>query len=130
MLDLSGREQLIHEPVGKLREADISCQAASDLIARHRGDPDFIVLDVRTEEKFEKAHLENAVRRDVYAGGFDEWLAGLDKNKTYLVYCTIGKRSGIAVDKMKAAGFENVHHMYRGLRVCKEKGYMTVSGGT
>jgi len=54
---------------------------------------------------FSKEHIEGAIYHDVFAADIDEWLQSLDKTKTYLIYCTIGHRSGIAFNKMKEMGF-------------------------
>ena len=51
----------------------------------------------------------------------------LDKNKIYLIYCTVGHRTGIAIEKMRAMGFWEVYHMYEGIRVWTEQGYKTLS---
>jgi rhodanese-related sulfurtransferase len=130
LLDVAGREKPLDTPPVKIGAEDITCEEARELIGKHEGDPGFVILDLRPVEKFKKAHLENAVYRDVFAADFDEWMMELDRNKTYLLYCTIGKRSRVALDKMKAAGFQNVYHMYEGVRVWEAKGYKTLADKT
>ena len=53
-----------------------------------------VVVDVRTEEEFKTGHIPGAVNVDVKAPDFEEKVANLDKNKTYLVHCAGGVRSG------------------------------------
>ena len=106
--------------------ANISCEQALALIKAHEGDTNFVIIDFRPKEKYEKSHLENATYYDVFSDGVDGWLDSLDKNKTYLIYCTIGHRSGIALAKMRDKGFENVYHMNEGLRLWQARGYKTL----
>lgn len=108
-------------------KANISCKEAFDLIQAHEGDTNFVIIDFRPKEKYDKAYLENAIYYDVFSDSVDVWLETLDKDKTYLIYCTIGHRTGIALEKMRGLGFQYVFHMYEGVRVWKEQGYPTLS---
>lgn len=112
---------------GKKIKENITCEQAYELIQKHKDDDNFVIIDFRPIEKYRNAYLENAVFYDIFLKGADEWLDKLDRKKTYLLYCTIGHRSGIALEKMKKMGFENVFHMYEGVRVWKKKGYKTLS---
>lgn len=112
---------------GEEIKENITCKQAYELIEKHKGDKNFVIIDFRPIEKYRDAYLENAVFYDIFLEDADGWLDKLDRKKTYLIYCTIGKRSGIALEKMKEMGFENVYHMYEGVRVWKEKGYKTLS---
>jgi len=47
----------------------------------------------------------------------------LDKNKTYLIYCRTGHRSGIAKSIFKQLGFREVENMVGGINRWKEEGY-------
>jgi rhodanese-related sulfurtransferase len=63
------------------------------------------VVDVRTPSEYAAGHIAGAINVDVESGAFSDAIAGLDKSKTYLVYCHSGRRSGIASEQMRAAGF-------------------------
>ena len=69
---------------------------------------DSVILDVRTVAEFGEGHLEGAVNYDVEDGTFAAQLATLDKNASYVLYCRSGRRSAIAADMMKSAGFAHV----------------------
>jgi len=107
---------------------NISCEQAREIIQDRRQDPNFIILDFRTKEMFDEAHIEGAVVHDVFSPDIDTWLQSLDKNRVYLIHCTLGHRSGIALGKMKDRGFVNILHMNEGLSRWKQLGYETVSG--
>ena len=72
------------------------------------------VLDVRTKAEFDEGRLPNATLMDVQKDNFKENIKGLDKEKTYLIYCRSGKRSDKALRLMYQAGFTNVNHLKGG----------------
>lgn len=74
-----------------------------------------ITLDVRTPGEFMSGHLENAINIDVEAMNFDSEIAKLNKSATYAVYCRSGRRSQIAVDRMKEAGFTKLFNLNAGV---------------
>jgi rhodanese-related sulfurtransferase len=75
-----------------------------------------VILDVRTGGEFMMGHIENAINIDVEGMTFDGDIAKLDKSATYAVYCHSGRRSGIAVGKMKDAGFTNLFNLTNGIQ--------------
>jgi len=60
---------------------------AYTLIQKNKGNPDFVILDVRTPAEFADEHIENAINLDYYSETFRDDLNKLDKTKTYLIYC-------------------------------------------
>ena len=74
-----------------------------------------ISLDVRTTGEFAEGHLVNALNINVESGNFEAEIANLDKNATYAVYCRSGRRSAVAVDLMKKAGFNNLYNLDGGV---------------
>lgn len=75
-----------------------------------------ITLDVRTPGEFVSGHLVNALNIDVEGGEFDAEIAKLDKSATYAVYCRSGRRSQVAIDRMKDAGFTNLFNLNAGVQ--------------
>jgi rhodanese-related sulfurtransferase len=62
------------------------------------------ILDVRTPQEFTEGHLAGAINIDSSSPDFEQKLAALDRDKTYLVYCRTGRRSTqacVALDKLK-----------------------------
>lgn len=62
----------------------------------------YIIVDVRTEEEYEEAHLVDAL--NIPYDIIDETI-DLDKEKTILVYCRSGNRSKIAFDILTDLGY-------------------------
>lgn len=80
---------------------------------------DFIILDVRTPEEFAAGHLKNAININYYDKDFVERVSSLDKRKKVVVYCAVGGRSGQALNKMDALGFQYVLNMKGGYNAWK-----------
>jgi rhodanese-related sulfurtransferase len=70
---------------------------------------------VRTPDEFAEEHIENATNIDFYSETFRDMLNTLDKNKTYLIYCRSGARSGSTLDIMAELNFEEVYNMSGGM---------------
>jgi phage shock protein E len=74
-----------------------------------------VSLDVRTADEFAEGHLIDAININVESGNFEAEIEKLDKNTTYAVYCRSGRRSAIAVDLMKKAGFTSLYNLDGGV---------------
>lgn len=94
---------------------DITPQEALTLIDDNRSNPDFVIIDVRTREEFSGGHIENAANIDFYSETFRDMLDNLDKNKTYLIYCRSGARSGNTLEIMAGLNFEEVYNILGGM---------------
>lgn len=90
-------------------------QSASEFATTISSDPGIVVLDVRTPGEFAAGHIPNAINIDVEGGSFEQEIAGLDKSKSYAVYCHSGRRSGIASTTMVDAGFTSIYNLNGGL---------------
>ena len=105
---------------------DISPQEAFTLIQNNQNNPDFVIIDVRTPGEFAGEHIENATNIDFYSEAFRDTLNNLDKNKTYLVYCAVGGRSGSALDIMAELNFKEAYNILGGINQWKAEGLSTV----
>ena len=75
-----------------------------------------VVLDVRTGGEFMTGHIANAINIDVEGMTFDGDIKSLDKEATYAIYCHSGRRSVIAVNKLKDAGFKKLFNLTNGIQ--------------
>ena len=102
---------------------DITPQEASDIIDENRGNPDFVIIDVRTPEEFADGHIENAVNIDYHSATFESEIGNLDRDETYLIYCRSGNRSRGALNVMVELGFKEVYHISVGITGWMEDGF-------
>ncbi|UXK10025.1 rhodanese-like domain-containing protein [Shewanella putrefaciens] len=64
-----------------------------------------MVLDVRTPEEFAEGHLANAVNIPFEQVTQEFMNRGIPKDTPVVLYCRSGRRSGIAVADLVAAGY-------------------------
>jgi rhodanese-related sulfurtransferase len=77
--------------------------------------PDAVVLDVRTAGEVRGGKIPGATNIDIMDQQFAEKVEKLDKDKTYLVYCRSGNRSGQACGIMAGKGFDKLYNLNGGV---------------
>ena len=100
----------------------LSPKEASNLIEKHKGDSDFVILDIRTPGEYQSGHLQNAVIIDFYSKSFADEIGRLDKEKSYLVYCRSGNRSARSMDLFKKLQFQKIYHLSSGINSWNSEG--------
>jgi len=110
---------------------NITPREAYDLIQQRQGNPDFVIVDVRTPEEFAEAHIAGAVNICIERcdSSFRDELARLDKKATYLIYCRSGRRRGDAAAVMVGLEFTDVYNMLGGIGQWQAEGLPVVSSG-
>lgn len=77
---------------------------------------DAVILDVRTPAECSSGIIPNAVQLNIMDGSsFMSGIAGLDKTKSYFIYCRSGNRSGQACDIMESQGFDKTYNLIGGM---------------
>ncbi len=74
-----------------------------------------IILDVRAPEEEVEGFIEGATQINIMGPDFAEKIKTLDKDKTYLVYCRSGNRSGTACGFMASNGFNHLYNLAGGI---------------
>ena len=67
-----------------------------------------VIIDVRTEAEWAAGHLEGAVLIPYDRIGNEISRVVTDKKDTVYLYCRTGRRTGIAYETLKKAGYENL----------------------
>jgi phage shock protein E len=83
-----------------------------ELLSRlEQKDPDLVVLDVRTPAEFAAGHVPGA--RNVSHDQLPAALAELSslKDKPVVLYCRSGRRTALAEQTLRAAGFSKLLHL-------------------
>lgn len=69
-----------------------------------------LLLDVRTPEEFDEAHIDGAV--NIPLSEIERRIAELgSKSRPVVLYCRSGNRSGQAARILARAGFEQIHDL-------------------
>ena len=98
---------------------DVSVSEAAALID---ADENIVVLDIRTPEEFSGGHIEGAINIDYYADDFEEKLALLDRETTYIMHCQSGGRSGRTENVLEKLGFKDIAHLKSGMAGWRKEG--------
>jgi len=93
----------------------ISPREFKQFVDERSDDPDVVVLDIRTPREFKSGHIRGAQLLDYYSSDFVDKLKRLDREKTYLVYCRSGNRSGKSLKIFERLGFRQVYHLETGI---------------
>ncbi|SET42821.1 rhodanese-like domain-containing protein [Hymenobacter actinosclerus] len=72
------------------------------------GQPNVVLLDVRTPEEYATGHLPGSANLDFRAPDLAARLHKLDPKKTYVLYCASGNRSNKTAVLMQEKGFKHV----------------------
>ncbi len=73
-----------------------------------------VILDVKTEQEYDRLHLPGSIHLDFFSPTFKDDLFSLDKETSYVVICKIGMRSEITMNLMKKMGFKHVYNVIGG----------------
>jgi rhodanese-related sulfurtransferase len=108
--------------------ADMDPVDARMMVKNRIGQPDFALLDVRTNGEHELVHIDGDSCLDYHAPDFYRHLLKLPRDKTYLVYCTSGARSGRTVELMRELDFDAAYNLAGGLNAWIECGFKVEEG--
>lgn len=93
--------------ISKTEKAEIKTDDAVKMILNKEG----ILLDIRSPEEYNSGHIENSIllppdKVSLYA---EKTLK--NKEALILLYCRTGRRSGLALDMLKALGYKNAYNL-------------------
>lgn len=78
--------------------------------------PDLQFVDVRPRGSYESAHFAGAVHAPYLDGELTMTdPESLDPTRPVVVYCDGGYRSRTSIPAFKAAGFQEIYHLHRGI---------------
>lgn len=69
----------------------------------------FLIVDVRTQEEYDKRHIPNAILVPIEEIRADRLDALPDKNRKLLLYCWTGRRAEDAAKILVDKGYKNVY---------------------
>lgn len=83
-------------------------QSIADTKQQAQAQNNMIWIDVRTKEEYDSGHLADAVNIPYEQIADKIAQVTQDKNAVIQLYCRSGRRSGIALESLKALGFSKV----------------------
>ncbi len=100
---------------------------AWNMMRMNSRNPDMVVIDVRTEEEYDREHIPRAINLNVQSSSFRRDIEPLNRDKTYILYCRAGNRSAEAMEIMNGAGFGKVAIIVGGFNAWRDSGLRTVN---
>lgn len=106
---------------------DVSNDEFAALIATKEG---ALLLDVRTPEEWNEGHLEGAAHADYWGDdtAFETAMNAIPRDRTVLVYCAGGGRSGLTAKELIEAGHQEVYNLEDGISGWEGQGLPLVTG--
>lgn len=80
------------------------------------------LIDVRTQEEYNKGHIQGAQNINFFSPTFFDDINKLDKEKPVYLYCNSGKRSAKCAEKMIEIGFTKIYDLEGGFSKWKHEG--------
>ncbi len=115
--DTTAKNTTTSETVGAVTHVDAA--TFKDLMSKNAGE----LIDVRTPREHQAGAIAGTTyNTDVTNQNFKAEISKLDKDKTYLVYCRSGARSGRAVKIMESMGFKHLYDLKGGYMGWKKAG--------
>jgi rhodanese-related sulfurtransferase len=78
-----------------------------------RDNPDVVLIDVREQEEYDAGHIPGV--KLIPLGQLQQRLAEIPTDKTVVVTCRSGNRSGQGAVLLRQSGFSRVHNMDGGI---------------
>ncbi|MBC7333503.1 MAG: rhodanese-like domain-containing protein [Actinobacteria bacterium] len=98
--------------------------SVDDVYSAIKGEEDYFILDVRTRDEFEAAHIGGA--KLIPVSELENRLDEIPEGKPIIVYCRSGNRSAQAATILVQNGFKEVYNMRGGISAWISKGYPVV----
>ena len=81
---------------------------------------DVVLIDVREQYEYDEAHIPGITL--IPLGEVPQRLEEIPTDKTVIMTCRSGNRSGQATDFLRESGYDNVHNMAGGINAWKSAG--------
>ena len=87
----------------------------------HHGQNNHVLIDVRTPGEFKSGHVAKA--KNIPLDSISKQMKQIPKDKTVVVMCRSGSRSGMAARQLASAGYENILNLKGGIMRWQSKGH-------
>lgn len=110
-------------PVAEVELAPLNLdpEVTIDTVDEVKDRPDVVVLDVREQWEYDEGHIPGV--NLIPLGELPNRLDEIPVDKTVIVTCRSGNRSGQATAFLRQNGFDNVHNMQGGIIAWEKAGF-------
>jgi len=110
-----GIKAWIEEELPTVFAKTIEPSAALELIKKNQKNSNFVIIDLRPINQWERQRIENSINIDFSKEDFLDYLKESDKSNIYLIHCQKGVRGAKALPIMREQGFKYIYHLQGGL---------------
>lgn len=111
-------------PAADLETLDLADTVDVSTVAAVKDRGDVLVLDVREQWEYDEGHIPGVTLLPM--GEVPGRLNEIPTDKSVIVTCRTGNRSGQVVDFLRQNGYDNVHNMSGGIVAWEQAGYEIV----
>ncbi len=116
-----GEAETAVSPATEIDLATLPVNVDVQTVASLQGQEGVLLLDVREQWEYDEGHIPNITL--IPMGDIANRLAEIPTDKTVIVTCRSGNRSGQVTEFLRQQGFENVHNMEGGILAWQEAGF-------
>lgn len=118
-----GGATAVADPPADLSTEELNLGPSVDVatVAAIKDRDDVVLIDVREQEEYDEAHIPNITL--IPLGTVPDNIDKIPTDKTVIITCRSGNRSGQATEFLRQQGFDNVHNMEGGINAWKAAGY-------
>jgi phage shock protein E len=118
-----GGATAVAEPPADLSSGELNLGPTVDVatVAAIMNRDDVVLIDVRDQSEYDEVHIPNItlIPLETVPDSLDQ----IPTDKTVIVTCRSGNRSGQATEFLRQQGFDNVHNMEGGIVAWQAAGY-------
>jgi rhodanese-related sulfurtransferase len=112
-------------PAASVAAAEVAVEKLPDTVdaravAAVKDRDDVLVLDVREPSEYDQGHIPGVTL--IPMGQVADRLSEIPKDKTVIVTCRSGNRSGQITDYLRQQGYTDVHNMQGGIQAWQKAG--------
>ncbi|PID87157.1 MAG: sulfurtransferase [Chloroflexi bacterium] len=101
-------------------ELDLPDTVDVNTVAEIMDRDDVVLIDVREQNEYDEAHIPGVTL--IPLGTVPQNIDKIPTDKTVIITCRSGNRSGQATDFLRKNGYDNVHNMAGGINAWKSAG--------
>jgi rhodanese-related sulfurtransferase len=118
-----GGETAVADPPADLSAGELNLGPSVDVetVAAIMDRDDVVLIDVREQTEYDEAHIPDITL--IPLGTVPESLDQIPTDKTVIMTCRSGNRSGQATEFLRQQGFDNVHNMEGGIVAWQSAGF-------
>ncbi len=116
-----GGTAVVEPPAAQAPLTNLPLAVDVQTVAEIRERDDVLLIDVREQWEYDEAHIPNITL--IPMGDVPNRLTEIPTDKTVIVTCRSGNRSGQITDFLRQQGYDNVHNMSGGIVAWQQAGY-------